>query len=313
MLKLYSLAIVILLGITLPISVRSQAPTVKFAWPDGASAKVHVRSVGRRVSNGKPRTWDMSSDFTMALKLVNGRIVVSRSIVSDWKGTLPPSFGGGAERFAHMVPTVVVTESGQFVGIEGHETARKLMANSVEQSGGLPPLERTAFQTVTSNASLEAIVRDQWSYLVVLWQDVELDAGVSYELRNVTPVPQLGGGELEIKGAVGFIKETPCESPLNDRRCVHFHAETAASQEQVRKLIQALLLKADPRFPPITAFEQQFKLDIVVEKTTMLPQYLKVTRIHNLTVKEQNSSSDSGSEEYSTTFTFAWTLPAKKE
>ena len=300
------LAVSVILAIILPGSLYGQAK-LRFAWPDGASAKVHVRAHGKRVSTSKTNTWDMTLDFTMQLKRINDRIVVSRNNFSGWKGVLPPSFGGGAERFVDMIPTVIVTGGGQFVAIEGHETARKLMNDSVAQSGGLNPMEGKAFQTISSNASLEAMARDSWASLVVLWQNVELEPGVSYELRSVTPVPQLGGGEITINGTASFVKETPCESTRNDQRCIHLHAETEADKEQIRKLLQSLLLRADPRFPTITAFDRQFKVDIVVEKTTMLPRHLKITRIHNLTLKHRMPAREEiGSEEYSTTYTFTW-------
>ena len=249
----------------------------------------------------------MSLDFTLQLKRINNRIVVSRSNFSGWKGTLPPSFGGGAERYVDMIPTLIVTDDTAFVAIEGHETARKLMNDSVAQSGGLDPIERKVFETISSNASIEALVRDHWSSMVRLWLDVELDPEIHYEISSLTPIPQLGGGEIAIKGTVGFVKETPCESTRNDQRCIHLHAETEADKEQVRKLLQSFLLRADPRFPTITAFDRQFKVDIVVEKTTMLPHHLKLTRIHNLTVKPKLPAREEiGAEEYSTTYTFTW-------
>lgn len=305
--KFYSLVVFVVLGIFLPSSVYSQTDTLKFAWPDGASAKVQVRSEGRRVSTSKTTTWDMSLNFTMHLKRIEDRVVVSRNDFSGWKGRLPPSFGGGAERFVDMVPTLIATSGGKFVGIEGHETARKLMNASVAQSGGLDPIERNVFEQISSNASLEVMSGSHWTSLVRLWQDVELDPDVSYEIRSRTPVPHLGGGEVEVNGAVKFVKETPCESPRNDRRCIHLHAESEADKAQVGKLLQSLLQQADASHPIVTAFDQRFKVDIVVEKTTMLPQHLKITRIHNLTLKHKMPAREEiGSEEYSATYTFTW-------
>ena len=308
MLNFYRLAVSLIVAMILPSSLYGQAADkLKFAWPDGASAKVHVRSQGKRVSTSKTNTWDMSLDFTMQLKRINNRIVVSRSNFSGWKGTLPPTFGGGAERYVDMVPTLIVTDDTAFVAIEGHETARKLMNDSVAQSGGLDPTERKVFETISSNASLEAMVRDHWSSMVRLWLGVELDPEIHYEISSITPIPQFGGGEIAIKGTVGFVKETPCESIRNDQRCIHLHAETEADKEQVRKLLQSFLLRADPGFPTITAFDRQFKVDIVVEKTTMLPHHLKLTRTHNLTVKHKMPAREEiGAEEYSTTYTFTW-------
>ena len=45
MLKFYSLKVILVVGPIVPNSVYAQE-TLKFRWPDGASAKVHVRSQG---------------------------------------------------------------------------------------------------------------------------------------------------------------------------------------------------------------------------------------------------------------------------
>jgi len=305
--KFYNLAIVVVLGLILPGSLHGQAETLKFAWPDGASAKVHVRSEGRRVRSSKTTTWDMSLDFTMHLKRIKDRIVVSRSDFSGWKGSLPPSMGGGVERFVDMIPTVIATDGGVFVGIEGQETARKLMSDSVAQSGGLNPIVRKAFETISSNTSLEVMAGSHWTSLVGLWRDVELDPAASYEIRSLTPVPDLGGREVEVKGTVQFVKETPCESTRNDLRCIHLHAESEADKAQMGKLLQSFLQQVDISQAIVTAFDQRFRVDIVVEKTTMLPHHLKITRIHTVTLKHKMAARDeTGSAEYSATYTFTW-------
>ena len=297
----------VIIALILPSRLNAQAETLKFAWPDGASAKVRVRSEGKRVSSSQTITWDMSTDFTMQLKRTNNRIVVSRNNFSGWKGILPPSFGGGAERFVDMVPTLNVTDAGVFVGIEGHETARKLMSDSVAQSGGLDPIARKAFEAVSSNTSLNVMAQSQWTTMAQMWRGFELDPEVSYEINSVTPVPHLGGGEVAIVGKAGFVKETPCESTRTNQRCVHLLAESEADKEQVRKLLQSFFRQAGPNAPIITAFDQQYKVALVVEKTTMLPHHLKITRIHNLMIKERMPARDqSMSEVYSATYTFTW-------
>ena len=307
MLNINKLTVSIAISLLLPSSIYAQAQTLKFAWPDGASAKVQVRSEGSRVREGKPRTWDMSAAFTMQVKRANDRVVVSRNDFSGWKGTFPPGFGGGAERFVDMIPTVILSDDGVFVGIEGHETARKLMDASVAQAGGATPLERNALKEVLSDASLEVMAATHWASLVRLWLGVELDPALAYEIRSQTRVPVLGDGEIEINGTVKFVKETPCEATRKEFPCVHLHAETAADKAQVAKLLQSFLQRATAGNPIVTGFDQQYKVDIVVEKTTMLPQRLKITRIHNLALKHKPTlPAERGSEEISTTYTFTW-------
>lgn len=310
MLKFYRVVILITLGAVWPfLSFTGQAETLRFAWPDGASAKVHARSEGRRVkTSGEKLAWDMSCDFTMSVRRTGDRVVVSSNDFSDWKGTLPPNIGGGAERFIDMIPTFIVSEGGAFLGIEGHETARKLMTISAEQSGGLDPMTRKLFGVVSSNASLEAIANDHWSVLVVQWLDVELDPDTSSKILNVTSLPQLGGGEVEIIGTVKFVKETPCASGPANWRCVHLHAETGADKMQVSKILQSLLRQMRVNVPTVTALDLQFKVDIVVDKATMLPQQLTINRLHTINLRMQGRD-DGVLEEITKNYTFAWRLP----
>jgi hypothetical protein len=251
----------------------------------------------------------MSAEFTMQVRRDGDRVVVSRNDFSGWKGTIPPSLFGGADRFTDMVPTFIVSADGEFLGIEGHETARKLMNQSVEQSGGLDAPSRSVFETVSSEAALRAMASDHWTTLLRLWQEVELDPEAVYEIRNTTSVPQLGGGELDIVGTVRFVKEAPCGSaPGEQRRCAHFHGESSADKAQVVKLIQALVKGAGAGNPVINDWDQRIKVDIVVDKATMLPQQLTLTRSHALGVSVQGRS-ERGSEETTKTYTFTWTLP----
>lgn len=310
MLNVHKLAISLVVALILPGSLYAQKETLKFAWPDGASAKVQVRSEGRRVREGNRRTWDMSADFTMQVKRTADRVVVSRNDFSGWKGTYPPGFGGGAERFVDLIPTVIVGNDGAFVGIEGQETARKAMEAALAQAGGSTP-KRNALKAVYSDASLELMAVTHLASMVNLWLDVELDPAFIYEIHSQTRVPVLGDDEIGINGTVKFLKETSCEATRADRRCVHLQAETACDKAQVTKLLQSFIQRATAGNPILTAFDQQYKVDIVVEKTTMLPQYLKITRIHNLTLKSKTTApAESGSEEISTTYNFTW-LPTR--
>lgn len=309
MLNAHRLAASAILAIILSISLHGQE-RLKFAWPDGAIARVDVRSEGKQVKPGKTESWDMSCDFTMHLKRNKDHLVVSRHSPSAWKGTFAPVLAAGAEQFIHLVPTLIVTTDGTFVGIEGHETARKLMVQAIERSGGLNNMQRSLYEMMSSDASLEAMAQDHWAALTVVWKLIELDPDATYEFESVAAIPQLGGGELNLKGMVKFVKETPCESARNDQRCVHLYSESGGDKAQVRKIIQSLLQKQSAAPVAVTDWDQRIKVAIVVEKKTMLPHHLKVTRFHSLTVKHKVlGESQTSWGEYSTTYTFAWQKP----
>ena len=301
-----------LLAIFLFSSLTVNAETLRFAWPEGATAKVQTRYQGRRAPRDEePRTWDMSADFTMRIQRNGDRVVISRDGFTGWKGTFPLSIGGGGERLIDMIPAMIVSANGEFIGIEGHETARKQMVSAIEQSGRMDQRTRELFATITSDEGLKAIASDHWTTMVELWQLIELDPRAYFEIRTVTPVPQLGGGEIEITGKAEFVKETPCAG-REDRRCVQFRAETGPNQKQVSTILKALLQKAGADDPRFTFYDQRSKVEIVVDKMTMLPQQLTVTRLQSFDFEIQGRKRGI-SEEMTKTYSFAWVLPAEKK
>lgn len=304
------LTVAALLSVSLLLTPAAGAETLRFAWPDGAAAKVDARSEGRRSRTGsKDFTWDMAAHFTMSVRRAGERVRIERAGFSGWKGTYPPSFGGGAERFTDMIPTFIVSTDGEFFGIEGQEAARTLMNRSVEQSGALDAASRNMFETMTSDAALRAMASDFWSMLVVLWENVELDSERIYELRNMAAVPQLGGGQVEINVEARFVKEAPCAAG----RCLHFHSESAADREQVTKLVESLLKQTMGADGPVfTGWDQRSKLDIVVDKATTLPQQFTITRLHAIEATYQGRA-ERGSEEITKTYNFDWTVPGGEQ
>lgn len=296
----------LLVLITLAIlGSTSHAQTLKFAWPDGATAKVQVRAQGRRTTNDTVRDWDMKSDFTMRVQHNGDRVVISREGFSGWKGTVPPSLGGGSERFVDMIPTTIVAMDGAIIGIEGQETARKQMLRDLEQSGPLHPTIQAALQAITSDASLEAMAGATWTALVGYWRGVEVDSTKPYAIREFVPLPHLGDVKLDATGTVRFVKEIPCAPGLDDRRCVELLAEITTDPQQARKLLRSRLQEAGANRPRVTEFDQRFKANIVVDKETLLPQQLTMSRIQNVEVESSNVRF---SEEVTKTLNFAWVL-----
>lgn len=75
----------------------------------------------------------------------------------------------------------------------------------------------------------------------------------------------------------------------------------------MRKIIQSLLEKEKSKPVTITDWDQHINVEIVVEKKTMLPQHLKISRFHSLTVSDRMSGQSQTSwGDYSTTYTFTW-------
>jgi len=142
-----------------------------------------------------------------------------------------------------------------------------------------------------------------WAALVGFWRNVELDPARPRAIRDVVPLPHLGGVKIDAAGTIRFIKEIPCAAGPDDRRCVELQSEIATDPEQANKLLQSLLQKAGANAPRVTGFEQRFKVSIVVDKRTMLPEQLTMSRLQSV---ESESSNLGFSEEITKTMSFAW-------
>lgn len=285
----------------------ARAQTLRFAWPDGASAKVRVRIDGRSVERGAESAWDISCEYKMQVQRSGGRLVVSRVDFSGWKGKLPGPFDAAGERYTDVVPTFFVSAEGAYLGMEGHDAVRKIINRSVDESGKLGPVERKALDELLSDATIESLANNYWAMLISLWRGAELDAAAVRELSTVAPVPVLEG-EVEITGTARFVKEAPCAPGVGERRCVHLHAETAPDKAQVSKLLESTLKRLGASRPSVTAWDQRFKMDIVTDKANMLPQQFTVNRLMSMTMSV-GGQSGSASEEVTKSYTFEWTLP----
>lgn len=287
------------------LCVAEEPVGLRFAWPDGATASVQVTSEGQRRASIGDLDWKMSCEYQLRVKHADDRVIMSRDGFTGWRGAVPPSAAGGAGRFVEMIPTLVVASDGSFLGIEGQDEARRRMVHAVEASGNIDPAMKVLVDGFSSDDGMRAMASDHWALLAELWIDTEVDPEASYEFRGSGPVPQLGGGELEMLGTLRVIEETNCPPPHEAKRCVRLHAESAPNKEHVHRLLEALMTRVGAEGPRVTAFDQSSVSEILLEKATMLPHRLTLRRSSKIDF-EGSGEKASGTEATETTYAFNW-------
>ncbi len=290
---------------TAGVGFAAEPAALRFAWPDGATAAVHVTTEGRRNTNGGEIDWAISCDYRMGVQRAGDRIVVARTNLTEWAGKLPPTLSGGAERFAVMIPTLVVSPTGEFGGIAGHAEARSRMRKSIEKTGGLDPALTVLFDNFSSDAGMTAMAADDWSVLNEVWIDTVLDPDARSDFSSRAEVPQLGGGTIEILGHLRTVSESACPPPASERRCARLHLESAPNPGHVKQVLDSLLAGAGSDKPLVTAFEQQRSADILLETATMLPQELRLRKSSTLGLKTEGKG-EITTETTKTTYVFTW-------
>jgi hypothetical protein len=214
----------------------------------------------------------------MRIRHQGDRVIVERANFSGWQGTVPPSMTGGADRIVDAIPTLVLSRDGTFLGIEGSQVARDRFLASVKAAGPFNRQEWPVLESVTSDPGLTAIAQDHWSVLVAFWRDFEAGTDQPVAFRSRTPVPQLGGGEVDILGEAVSTAIVPCARGGLQRQCAVLRLTTVPDRQQVTSILERLLRYRAERDPKMVVWDQRFEATIVTEVDTLLPHRVTVSR-----------------------------------
>jgi hypothetical protein len=258
---------------------------VKFEWPAPASADVHVHIEGKRGTD----SWNASSSYTLRTEAKEDEIRVTRSEAAAWAGK---GTGAPVDRIVDVVPTIRVSRSGEFLGIDGASVAatraRKILPKDMPEA---------AVTALTSEVGLAAMQKDFWLMLVQAWVAFDPEEGEVTTLTNRTKVPQLGGGELNLLLEVRRSAAIPCESSDIERRCVEFHLLSRPEKSQIEKLLTGVDIQ-------LRAYDMSQEVRVVTDPTTLLPYKAVFSR--SVLMAEKTEGSVPLSEEATRTYTFRW-------
>lgn len=262
--------------------VAAAGPAPHFEWPDGLVMDVSIRIHGSRVADAETlSSWDARGSSRWSVRRDGGRTLVERTPFSGWDGTQPPGVGAFPFRTVDHLPTLVVGADGTFLGVEGLDAARERIRAAVPELAKAPPGVRAVFDNAIADAGLRAMAGDFWSALVAAWLMAGPKVHEGYAFTQRTPVPQLGGGELDLHGKIELLQTSPCERGGVSRTCGTFRIASSADQGQVGALLETLLASAAGQGFRVVGFDQRMESTVVAELDGLVP--------HRMTVRQQSS------------------------
>ncbi|HET9299247.1 MAG TPA: hypothetical protein VFO11_04835 [Candidatus Polarisedimenticolaceae bacterium] len=260
---------------------------VKFAWPSPVTADVKLEIEGERGDV----TWKASTSYKLTVESSGDVIRITRGEAVPWTGK---GTGAPVDRMIDLVPTIRVSRSGEFLGIEGAEVAaaraKKVLAKEMPEA---------AIATLTSEAGLTAMQKDFWLMLVEGWTAFDPEEGEVVELTNTITVPQLGGGRLDLLLEVRRSAPKACDASDSSNRCVEFLLASRPDKTQVEKILAGVDI-------PLRAYDIQQEVHVLTDPTTLLPYRVVFSR--SMKAAEKAAGSLPISEEATRTYTFRWTV-----
>jgi hypothetical protein len=290
-------AVVVLVGLAFwlagcgaePVAVRStggeqpapEPPGVllRFAWP----ASLHAR-VGVEVRDGSP-----TAPLVGAVSYELSTVPTAEGLRVDFHdlrvlqpfamGELPAPV---VEQLALLRPSLRVDRDGAFLGVVDAEAriAQALKALTAEPTFVELLRQRATPSSLTADASMA------WHDLVEFWAGERLEPGRNYWIRNLAPLPVLGGEEVELVTSYQIKPGQPCDEYDPTNACVlltiHVEPDPGSLAALVQRLNQAARAAAGGKnlqlVPRIENVEASTHLELLTEPGTLLPRQLTRVR-----------------------------------
>ncbi len=278
----FLLAAVATLGLAPGVSAQADTVSLTFAWPAGLVADVTAESsvtvesmMGNQMEN---------SEFTFELVMLahsDGLSIASRNF----------NFGGDEpatpeERFAQSMqgkrPTLVVSSSGEFVGLEGVDqitTAVTAALDSMAGPGG--DAIGALFGNMDEDFWTSQATAD-WNTRVGLWAGREFRLGEVVTVRGDQRFPMFGSESLPVTWALEYRGVAACNADDAGDSCVTLAVRTTpdgdALAEAMRGFMAEMLSEMGPagmQIPfEVDEVSVESEMVMIVEPHTLLPHSL---------------------------------------
>jgi hypothetical protein len=252
--------------------VGAAGPAPRFDWPDGLVMDVSIRIDGSRTDGtAVTASWDVQGTSRWSVRRDGGRSFIERPAFGGWEGKQPPSGGVLPFRLVEFVPRLVVGRDGSFFGVEGIDAERARIVAAFPELRAGDPMIKALVEASTRDEGLRAVAEDFWTTFVGLWLMAGAEVHDGYAFANRARVPQLGGGELDIRGVASLESMSDCVRGGVKRRCATLRFVSSVDQDQFKALAQKLVDTAGGPELRWLAFDQRKELTVIAELDTLIP------------------------------------------
>lgn len=257
-----------------------------FAWPIGTSADVTASRHRQRMSETSSDTSETRLAYRLHVVPHDGG---QRITYSDFRllgaEVANPAVSAAMAQLAELMPSFVVSDSGEFMGPANLSVLRATMDSVLapiraEMQGKQPELEQL-LASLTSDEMLSMRAAEEWNALVGTWIDAELEVGSEYELEAMETVPLFGGMEVPMTYTLGAVRRLPCDSADSGNGCVELQMVSRPDPAAMTKVLARVFAGIMPD-GEVVARNAQMNIEntviLIARPETLLPYRVTVTK-----------------------------------
>ncbi len=266
---------------------RGEVVSLRFAWPVPARARVTYRRT--RLRTGRPRGIFAARYETLAEPTPEGLRVTTRA--TTWRGDLP--FARALTRDAIRASEEVVQRvgsEGKFLGLDGVEALRPVLARVLDDAKVPPEQAERALALALAEARVEA--EELWNLAVGFWTGADLRIAETYAMQSEAELPLLPGVRAPQAVEFSIRRRVPCAAAERGSRCVEAVLRSVPDRAAVERAAPQLLARVLPpgAEPPEGAAKDlaaESELVLVTDPATLLPRRLVWTKAVRLGAGEK--------------------------
>jgi hypothetical protein len=257
---------------------RAEIVSLRFAWPAPARARVVYRRT--RAGTGRP-----PQTFTARYDLVVDRAREALQLSTrrtTWRGDLPvpAALAKEAIRASEAVGQRVGAD-GEFLGLDGAEALRPVLAHALEVAKVPPEQAERALEVALGAARGEA--EELWNLAVGFWTGADLRMAETYAMQSEADLPLVPGVRAAHAMEFRVRRRVPCTAGERAARCVEAVLRSAPDRAVVERSAAALLARvlppgAAPRGGASKDLAVESELVLVTDPATLLPRRVVWTK-----------------------------------
>jgi len=266
-----------------------------YDWPADLVANVEMSKTKQRT--GGRGDSSVSGSFTMKTTAHDAglQVDISDSTINMQvaEGSTPPQLIRMMERISELAPSYVISHEGELLSFSDIKKYQAIM--SQEFDALMSDLPQEAKQQMTgfmdqliSEEALFASLKQDWDRDVGQWAGTEFEKGFIYEVNYLTPVPMLGGVELDTYGVYEILGHVACDKEPgaaleaanpDTAACVELHFSSRLEPEATEKMLGQLFESLGQPLPEDFRMEIDYELHLVTEPDTLLAHGIKEQKV----------------------------------
>jgi hypothetical protein len=277
----------LVLTLALQAIAFAQQPSVaelRFGWPRDLAARVDTERTRERQAETKTST-TIRASYRMTVSPHAEGLVIRYDDFNVAEGA-PGDAAAAAEALSLLVPSLVVSEAGDFRRVEDLGPMKDMVGQLIaglNQKTNTPAGLKALLAQLGSDQVLNNLAATEWQVLVSAWRGLPLTTE-KFERATEETSPVLADVKIPMKVSGGMVERTECVRGGVRHDCGIFEIQSAVNQAAMEPIMRRLM--EGVKGMQSVVYE---RLDVVttarvrLETRTMVPHGLTTTRTVNMT------------------------------